>query len=418
VITRDQAEGLRDQLMQVLAEDAHNTQRLLVRLDSITQESGIGAHAALLLILTHLAFEESEARRHWQAVLSLREELSQALGRDAGIRVALLDYFTNVNRRLVRPTLIELEMIETSSRDADKDRLTGLADERSFRTALQRELRRARRYTQRSSIVLFDLDDFAAANLRFGDLVGDRLMREAAILLSNKIRDIDLAARPGEDELALLLPETDRNGALLVAERFRREFEEFFAGRESAGKPVNLTVSAGIACYPDDATSPENLLACAAQALYRAKAEGKNDVQVFRPERRRFLRFELPPGRFEVEVLPPGDGLPVRARNFSRNGILFTSPEPLQVGEEIEIRLAEPGDKVAAQALRIRGRVVRLEELPIAEEGETPAEHSEPGIADDPFEIGVAFDLDWAEGGDDLLEFLEMAQDQKLGSGT
>ena len=106
-------------------------------------------------------------------------------------------------------------------------------------------------------------------------LVGDRLLREVAILLNNNVRDIDVAARLGEDEMALLLPETDRNAALSVAERFRQEMEEFFATRESGGKPVNLTVSAGVACYPDDAATPEALLERAAQALYQAKAMGR-----------------------------------------------------------------------------------------------------------------------------------------------
>lgn len=416
MITRDEAGRLRDELLAVLAEDAHNTERLLARLDGISQESGIGAYAALILILTHLAFEESEARGHWEAILRRREEMSRGMGRDAGIRVAVLDYFMNVNRRLVQPTMIELELIESGTEDAAKDKLTGLSTDRAFRTALQRELRRARRYEQHAAVVLFDLDDFAEANQLFGHLVGDRLLRESAILLSNKIRDIDLAARPGEDELALLLPETDRNGGLLVAERFRREFESFFARRESAGKPVRLTVSAGVACYPEDANTPEALLECAAQALYHAKAAGKNAVQLFHPERRRYLRFELEPGRFEVEVLAPSETVAVRMRNFSRNGILFSSPERLDLGEEIEIRLADPEEQAATRSLRIRGRVVRLEELPPApeppEDVELPAP---PAVAEDLFEVGVALDLDWADGTDDLLAFLERARSRRLG---
>lgn len=84
MITREEAEGLRDRLLAVLEEDAHNTQRLVARLDAIGRESGVGAHAALLLILTHLSFEEEEARRHWEAILRHREELSTALARDAG----------------------------------------------------------------------------------------------------------------------------------------------------------------------------------------------------------------------------------------------------------------------------------------------------------------------------------------------
>jgi diguanylate cyclase (GGDEF)-like protein len=411
MISMEEADRVREQLLAVLAEDAHNAQRLLDRLDSISRESGIGAHAALLLILTRLAFDEHEARRHWESIREHQRALSKGLGRDAGIRVAVLDYFVNINRQLTRPTLIDVELLDTAGRDAAEDALTGLATDRAFRTALQNELRRARRYRQKTAVALFDLDGFAAINARVGALIGDRLLREAAILLSNKIRDIDFAGRPGEDELALLLPETDRNGALLVAERFRTELESFFNRRETNGRPVGLTISAGVACYPDDARAPEALLECAARALYQAKATGKNAVQSFRPERRRYLRFELEPGRFEVEVLSPPDRAAGRPRNLSRNGVLFVSPEALQVGEEIEIRLADAG-RESARSLRLRGQVVRLEELPLAT---TPEESAAEGLAEDRFEVGVAFDLEWGDGIDDLLGFLEKAHSREIG---
>jgi len=406
LITRDEADRLRAQLLEVLAEDAHNTERLLGRLDRLSQESGIGAHAALLMILTRLSFEEDQAREHWQAILAHRDVLTAGLGRDAGVRVALLDYFTNTNRLLTQPTLIDLELSEIELPEAGTDRLTGLVSDRRFRRALQRELQRARRYRQSASVVVADLDNFAGINKRFGDLLGDRMLRELAILLNNNIRDIDIAARLGEDEVAVLLPETDRNGALLVAERFRVEVETFFARRESGGRAIELTVSAGVACYPHDAETADELLERAAQALYHAKAAGRNAVHVYHPERRRYLRFELEPGKFEVEVLAPHDHGSARPRNLSRNGILFASPEPLEVGEEIEIRLADTATS-DERTLRIRGRVVRLEELP--EIAPVPGA-SAPPSSDDRFEVGVAFDLEWAAGTDDLLTFLEQAQ--------
>jgi diguanylate cyclase (GGDEF)-like protein len=407
----EEADRLRDELLGVLAEDAHNTQRLLGRLDEITNESGISAYAALLLILTRLPFDEQEARNHWQAILEHHQRLTTALDRDAGIRVAVLDYFMNVNRRLTQPTLIDLKMHDSGAGDPASDRLTGLASNRAFHTAVQHELRRARRYRQQAAVVLFDIDNFAEINGEFGSLVADRLLREAAILLSNKIRDIDLASRPGEDELALLLPETGGSGALLVAERFRAEVETFFGRRESGGSQVNLTISAGVASYPEDASTADTLLENAARALYQAKASGKNSVQRYRPERRRYLRFELEPGRFEVEVLSPPDHGAGRLRNLSRNGILFSSPEALHVGEEIEIRLADTAEGDGGRTIRMRCRVVRLEELP-------PAARPEPGepvVAEDIYEIGVAFDLDWGEGSDDLLNFLEKVQNRTFG---
>ena len=394
MITRGEAEELKERILQLLEEDTTNTERLLGRLDVLTSETGISAHAALLLILTQLAFDEDEARGHWEGILEHRHTLSLALGRDAGLRVATLDYFVNRNKRLTAPSLIDLEM-EGAAVPHGADPLTGLASDRAFRVTLAGEMRRARRYGHRVAIALFDLDGFAALNARVGRLVADRLLREAGLLLSNKIRDIDLAARPGEDELAILLPETTRNGAFLVAERFRRDLEAHFKRRDAGGRPADMTVSAGVAAYPDDATEVDTLITRAAGALYLAKASGKNAVLVHSAERRRFLRFDLAERECEVEVLSSGEPGARTVHNLSRSGLLFGSPEPLHVGEEVEIRLDPAGARDGSPVMALRGRVVRLEEL--------------PGGDRDRFEIGVAFDVGHGRSEEDFLEFLERA---------
>jgi diguanylate cyclase (GGDEF)-like protein len=402
LISQEDVRRIRDQLQVVLEEDAHNMQRLLSRLDAIAGESGIGAHAALIQILTHLRFEDGEARGHWEKIIAHRNELSQCIGRDVGVRVALLDYFMNVNRHMVRPTLIDLAMFETSEKSISVDPLTGLTGDRLFRTAVQNELRRARRYGQEVSVALFDLDNFGQVNEKFGEFAADRILKEVGIILHNLIRDIDIAGRPGEDEVALVLPVTDRNGGLLVAERVRIEVERFFGTREVDGVPVELTLSGGVATYPVDSNTPEILLERAAQALYHAKAAGKNSVLTYNPERRRFLRFDLAPGRFEVEVLATGNRPAGEVRNLSRNGIVFVSPEVLHVGEEIEIRLMDQEPDGGPKPFRVRGRVVRLEEMPVDDE-----------VLPDQFEIGVVFAPEVLEDEKFLLEFLERA---RLGS--
>ena len=402
MITREQSERMRGELLRLLGEDAHNAERLGSRLDALTRERGIDAHAALLMVLCRLPFPEDEARAHWERIIRHRIDLSGSLNRDVGLRVALLDYFVNRNVRVVQPTLIDLELLEAIERSTGLDPVTGLTNEKAFRAAVQSELRRARRYHGHVSVVLFDLDDFDRANQAAGTLVGDRLLRELAILLKNKSRDIDLTARPGGDEFALLLPETDRNGALLVAERFRVEVEHDFRRREFAGGELPITVSGGLAAYPVDAGSPQDLIARAAQALYRAKASGKNRIQVWSPERRNYLRFDLEPGRFEVEVLSGERAAAGDLRNVSRNGIVFAAPEPLHVGERIEIRMQDPSRDPTVPALRVRGRVVRLEELP-------PPDADEKRGTDDRFEVGVALDENLGAGGDGLLGFLERA---------
>ena len=393
-----QSETLREELLAILAEDAHNTKRLCDRLDSLERETGIGAHAALLMILTRKNFPDDEAQLHWNVIVERHKEMSQALSREVGVRVAALDYFVNVNRQLVQPTLIDFELLESSCQDATLDPLTGLASERTFRAGLSNELRRSRRYTLDTAVVLFDLDDFAALNDHLGALIADRILREAAILLSNKVRDIDLVARCRSDELVLLLPETDRNGALLVADRCRAAIERFFADDFASRPPTNLTVSGGVAAYPGDAHTPEELLVCAAQALYQAKAAGKNLIELHQPERRRYLRFDLEPGLFEVEILASGVADPRALLNVSREGLLFASPEAIDVGERIELRLLT-GD---ADSPLLRGSVVRLEELP-----------ESAGLPADRFDIGVVFDMESAPSRQALLSFLERARASK-----
>ena len=294
--------------------------------------------------MTQLAFDEAEARTHWDGIVAHRHALSLALGRDAGLRVAVLDYFMNVNRRLVSPTLIDVAMEEAPTR-SDDDPLTGLAGDRAFRVALQGSLRRARRYGHAVGIAIFDLDRFGEINARVGRLVADRLLREAAMLLGNKIRDIDLAARPGEDELAVLLPQTDRNGAFLVADRFRREIETHFRRREAGGKPADLTVSGGVAAYPEDGVGrrgpdrPRGAGAVSGQGLGRERGAR---AQPRAPP--------VPPLRPAAAALRDrgagaGDAGAGRVRNLSRNGLLFASPEPIEVGEDVEIRLESGGGR-------------------------------------------------------------------------
>src|SRR5262249_25473549 len=256
--------------------------------------------------------DEEEARSHWNAILQHRIHLITRIGRDVGLRVAVFDYFININRKLTRPKMIDLEILEESERSNAQDPLTGLCNPKMFRTALQRERRPAKRFEHDLCLLYMDVDDFREVNERFGDLVGDILLREIAILIKNKIRDIDIAARWGGEEFLLLLPETERMGAYLVAERIRKEIERYFVRRDVDGHPIRMTMSLGIAKYPDDSTLGERLIARAEEALFQAKSRGPNGVAVFYRERRNFIRFDPERRGLQIEIQPP-DGPPSTA---------------------------------------------------------------------------------------------------------
>jgi diguanylate cyclase (GGDEF)-like protein len=158
------------------------------------------------------------------------------------------------------------------------DELTGLANRRRFMEVVRLELKRAERFQSPLGLVLVDLDDFKLVNDRHGHQTGDEVLLALGDVFRAGLRDVDLAARLGGEEFAVLLPETDDSGAEGVAERLRAAL----AGVELEapnGERFSVTASFGVAVYPQS-QSIDELLTSADAALYRGKAEGKNRVVV------------------------------------------------------------------------------------------------------------------------------------------
>ncbi len=395
MITSEEAARYREELVAVLQEDAHNEERVLQRLDQIRTRGGIRVYAALLLILTRLPFEEEEARRHWEAILRHRKDLTGALKREVGLRVAVLDYFVSINRQLTGPRLIDLSLQERQESSSPLDRATGLWNAPAFLAMLQKETRRARRYDLGLCMLYVDLDDFRQINQKHGDLVGSVLLREVAILIKNKIRDIDVAARLADEEFGVILPGSERMGAFLVAERIRKDVERHFLRRDTDGRPIGMTITIGVAKYPEDATIADRLLERAEQAMHQAKARGGNAVGIYYRERRNFIRFSASDGPVRIHVSPAcGDGeipeLPstLRANNISRSGLLFESDLPYAIGVALTVVCEDERD---GARLTLPARVVRIEEV----EGQS-----------DRYEVGAVFLLEWEHQEAQVAEFL------------
>jgi diguanylate cyclase (GGDEF)-like protein len=394
MITLEEAARYREELAEVLREDAHNEERILRRLDQIRTQSGLQVYAALLLILTNLAFEESDARRHWEEILKHRRALGQSLGRDVGLRVAVLDHFVNINRQLKNPHIIDVSLADRQDPSSTVDPRTGLWNARQFLAVLQKEIRRAKRYRLDLTMLYLDIDDFREINERHGELVGNILLREVAILIKNKIRDIDMAARLAGEEFGLILPETERMGAFLVAERIRQEMERHFLRRDVDGRPIAMTVTIGMAKYPEDAAIADRLVRRAEEAMHQAKARGGNTVGVYYRERRNYIRFGVSRQQVSIKVQPAiggeaGPAAPDHAPlNISRSGLLFESDKPYTIGDEVTIVCQ---DGRAQGRVTLRARIVRIEEI----EGESKR-----------FEVGAAFLLDWDHQEAQVTEFL------------
>ena len=182
---------------------------------------------------------------------------------------------------------IALQELESVNQELERvnvlDELTGLHNRRFYDQKIVAEYRRSRRNLTALSLVVIDIDNFKAVNDQFGHLAGDQCITSVATLIKHTLkRPADIAFRYGGDEFCLILPNTDRNGAYILAEKLRRKVAE------QAGilnnNDIILTISCGIFTYQQDTNiGPEQIFSYADKALYEAKIQGRNLTKHYVP---------------------------------------------------------------------------------------------------------------------------------------
>jgi two-component system cell cycle response regulator len=195
------------------------------------------------------------------------------------------------------------------------DPLTGAWNYRYFKRRFEQEIERSRRFGRVLALLMLDIDHFKSVNDRFGHQRGDEVLVELARRVTGSVRDIDTFARYGGEEFVLILPETNLEGGLAVAEKLRLATHRTRFCTETEEDGISLTVSIGVACFPEHATSPEELLRAADEALYEAKLQGRDRVVTAGP---RLLPLTARPGQ--------GDGGQGRVRSASEQRISGESP--------------------------------------------------------------------------------------------
>jgi diguanylate cyclase (GGDEF)-like protein len=184
------------------------------------------------------------------------------------------------DRAVVQGALKQAEKTEAELRYlADHDPLTGLLNRRRFRSELDQYVSFTARYGGRGAVMVIDIDGLKEVNDRYGHQTGDTLIRRVSEILRERVRTTDLVARLSGDEFAVLMPQTDTAGALQLGEDLRNQVAE--------GLPLNsevstVTISVGIAMFgSQDNAGAEAVLVAADQAMYQAKAEGRNRIMLF-----------------------------------------------------------------------------------------------------------------------------------------
>ncbi|NIA30838.1 MAG: diguanylate cyclase [Actinobacteria bacterium] len=175
--------------------------------------------------------------------------------------------------------VFQLEQAKERLRElAIKDGLTGLYNHRYFKRFLTQEIKRARRHKSQVSLIMMDIDHFKNYNDTYGHLAGDEVLRNVAKLMTGNIRSIDVAARYGGEEFVIVLPQTNKNAAKIVAEKLRTLVGDQKFQNEDTQPNGKITISMGVATFPENATNLEELIHQADQRLYHAKSLGRNCV--------------------------------------------------------------------------------------------------------------------------------------------
>jgi len=240
--------------------------------------------AALEAVATGLTVRRSEGGKR---ILAMPLVIGQrVIGVVEGFRPAPERSFSAADARALDAVASSIaRSLSNSVRIADAERLsltdelTRLHNARYLRHFLVNEVKRARRYRAKVAALFLDLDDFKQVNDLHGHLAGSHCLVEVAALLLPSVRDTDCVVRYGGDEFVVILPEAGPEDAAVVAERIRTKIEthRFTGGRRLK---ISLTVSLGAAVFPNNALSPQQLISCADQAMYAAKAANKNCIRL------------------------------------------------------------------------------------------------------------------------------------------
>ncbi len=260
-----------------LVDHIHDEEHLL---ESIGKKPGT-YYRDLIFALIQIRLPEEEAQRDWRDILKHKYLLSERLGRNVGIHVATLDYYTNIKKKVTSPKIVDVhEYVDTASR-ALTDDLTKAYNRRFFDEELRRLFYQARSTSKVFSLIMLDLDHFKIYNDLNGHIQGDIALIETVRILHAVCSTQDTVCRYGGEEFAILLNAQPTNLALRTAEHIRQAIYDYRFVNEQLLPGGRLSASLGVTTYRDDIKSPQEMLEEADVALYRAKNSGRNRVKAF-----------------------------------------------------------------------------------------------------------------------------------------
>ncbi len=331
---------------------------LVSALQAIVVKYGNEACQTIFQILASLELPEDIAGKYWEKVLENREILSTTTNRKVHLLPALCDFLASQTDLYKSPKIIESSTYSKIVEETTHDSLTSLFNRPYFNEIFEQNLSLAKRYNTDLCILFLDVDNFKEINDTYGHLAGDEALQAIAKFIKEEKRDSDIAARYGGEEFVLLMPHTDNLSGYVLAERIRNRIEkEVFIAH---GKTYNITVSGGLASYPNSAKTAKTLLTIADAALYLAKGAGKNNIALYKEEKRRYLRVKFTK-QLQIKELGFDSSLNFSGvgKDICIGGILFQNDQAIPIGSRIQVSIPINNK----DELLLIGTVVRIEVL-------------------------------------------------------
>ena len=325
-------------------------------LNQLRAEQGAMVCKVIFQTLTSLDIPPDTADEYWQKVLKHRQELGLLLGRKVDLVMAMCDFLRTSTNYLVNPRLVDVSTFERVIHETMYDGLTGLFNRPYFDEAFVHQVSLAKRYHTDLSVLFLDVDNFKEINDTLGHIIGDNALKKIGAIIKKAKRESDIAARFGGEEFVLLMPHTESVNAFIVGERIRKEVAR--KNFSAHGQSYRLTISGGLASYPLNATDPKTLLHLADSATYLAKGAGKNNITLYKKDKRRYLRVKLnQPVRIKELGFDNSKVYAGISKDICIGGILFENDAPLPIGSHIQISVPVN----AESPLLLIGTIVRVE---------------------------------------------------------
>jgi len=322
----------------------------------LREEHGPMVCKVIFQTLASLDILPDMAVEYWRKILQHRQELGLLLARKVDLMTAMCDFLRTSTNYLVNSRLVDVSTFERVIHETMYDGLTGLFNRPYFDEAYEQQVSLAKRYNTDLAVLFMDVDNFKEINDTLGHVVGDVALKRIGAIINEAKRESDIAARFGGEEFVLLMPHTESVNAFILGERIRKvvEHEKFSAH----GQSFRLTISGGLASYPTNASDPKTLLHLADSATYLAKGAGKNNIALYKKDKRRYLRVKLSQPVLIKELGFDDSRIYAgTSKDICIGGILFENDASLPIGAHIQISVPVS----AATPLLLIGTIVRVE---------------------------------------------------------